>query len=308
VSNFSGDDLKGDVPYREWRFEISCLQNDAEVSQSLLVQAIRKSLRGTAKMSLVSLGESASADAILGKLDSNFGDVSTNEMLMQEFYNSFQRPGESVTSFGCRLENLLQRAVAQGCILSAATNDLLRQKFWKSLASDSLRAQTRHKYDSIGEYNELLREIRLVEKELSLAPSSGTKKVSHHPVLAEDQLKELETRMDRKMDQRMEGFEKRMDSKLEDKFSLILQKLDQGPPPTSSSYNPRPQQPGSYNNNRSYNNNNRSGGGNNSNKKNYYKSRGGYQNKGNNSNNGNRDYSHKGQQKESDSGPKNLNG
>ena len=110
VPFFYGDELKVDAIYMEWRYEIRCLQNDTDVSPSTLVQAIRRSLRGTAKSMLVPLGENPTASAILTKLDTLFGHVSTQSMIMQEFYNSFQKPDEPVTTFSCRLENFLQLA------------------------------------------------------------------------------------------------------------------------------------------------------------------------------------------------------
>jgi hypothetical protein len=135
---FSGDDQKGDISYVEWKFEIRCLMEDPDVTAHIAVQAIRRSLRGTARRLLVSLGESASAADIFRKLDSSFGDVSTHGMLMQEFFNSFQKPDESVAKFGCRLEYLLQLAVEQGQIAKEAKNDLLRHKFWTSLSSKEI--------------------------------------------------------------------------------------------------------------------------------------------------------------------------
>ena len=54
IPSFSGDDQKGDVTYTEWRFEVRCLLRDTEVSASMVVQAIHRSLRGTAPRILVS--------------------------------------------------------------------------------------------------------------------------------------------------------------------------------------------------------------------------------------------------------------
>ena len=250
IPSFSGDDQKGDVSFVELRFEIRCLMSDPDISPGVQVQAIRQSLRGTARKVLVSLGEGATATEILRKLDSLFGDVSTNEMLMQEFFNSFQKPEESVTSFGCRLEGLLQLAVDHGHIAASAKNDMLQHKFWTYLSSERLKSQTRHKYDSITEYDSLLREIRKVEKEMAMAPTpAGKKSATQQPVVVNDQLKEVEDRMDKKLS----DLEKRLDDKLDSKFDLILQKLDQRPSGNFSQNSNRP----SNNNNRRYNNNNR---------------------------------------------------
>ena len=283
VPFFSGDDQKGDVTYIEWRFEIRCLMKDADVSSSTLVQAIRRSLRGTARSILVTLGENATVSAIMAKLDNIFGDVSTGSMVMQEFFNCYQKPDESVTSFGCRLENLLQLAAEHGSLDHAARNDFLRHKFWTSLASDKLKSQTRHKYDSITNFDELLREIRSVEKELQVSHTNpqGSKKAVVQPVMVESQTVDLE----QKFDSKLQDLEKRLDSKFEGKFNQILQKLDSfsgnngGGPGQSSSY---AGQSSSYQGNKK--NYNKSGkkyyGG-----KNFHKGQGGqYQKQGNQGN------------------------
>ena len=102
ISFFSGDEPQGksEVTFREWRFEVQCLFSDPEDTlESTVITAIRRSLRGTAKDLLIPLGERASISAILQKLETFFGDISTNEMIMQEFFNAYQKSGESVTAF-----------------------------------------------------------------------------------------------------------------------------------------------------------------------------------------------------------------
>ena len=85
MPSFSGDEppQKGDVTYQEWRFEVGCLLNDdgIPVSHNQLVQAMRRSLRGTASKLLIPLGENASVEDILHKLDVMFGDVSSKGMI-----------------------------------------------------------------------------------------------------------------------------------------------------------------------------------------------------------------------------------
>ena len=45
-------------------------------------------------------------------------------------------PGECATSFGCRLESMLQNAIESGYLNKSSKNDLLRHKFWTSLSSE----------------------------------------------------------------------------------------------------------------------------------------------------------------------------
>lgn len=131
------------------------------------MQAIRKSLRGTARQMLIPLVERATSQAILYKLDIWFGNVSTNEHIMEKFYTAYQQEGESVTAFASKLEMLLQIAINNGHVTPLARNDMLRSKVWTSLSNESLKSQTRHKYDSIKDFHLLMREIRMVDLELS---------------------------------------------------------------------------------------------------------------------------------------------
>ena len=77
LPTFSGDESsqKGDVQYNEWRFEVTCLLNDTDISESMLLQAIRRSIRGSARKMTIPLGEKATVHDILLKLDAMFGDV-----------------------------------------------------------------------------------------------------------------------------------------------------------------------------------------------------------------------------------------
>ncbi len=161
---------------------------DHTLSENCVLQAIRKSLRGTARQILIPLGESASSSGILAKLDGLFGNVSSNESIMQTFYTASQRDGESVTAYGCRLESLLQTAINNGHVSVSAKDDMLRSKFWSGLRSDALKSHTRHKYDSIKTFDVLLREIRAIDFELGMAHSKsgpGTagkvKSIQHQP-------------------------------------------------------------------------------------------------------------------------------
>ena len=60
--------------YEVWRYEVRCLKVDGLLSEANVLQAIRKSLRGTARETLIPLGEEATSDSMIAKLDtSNIG-------------------------------------------------------------------------------------------------------------------------------------------------------------------------------------------------------------------------------------------
>ena len=81
------------------------------------------------------------------------------------FYSDYQKDNESLVAYGSRLEQTLSKAIRYGHIELAAKDAILRSKFWTGLKSQELRNSTRHLYDSVKDFQLLLKEIRKVEKE-----------------------------------------------------------------------------------------------------------------------------------------------
>ena len=78
--------------------DMQCLVIDPHMNTHVVLQAIRWSLRGTARKMLTPLGERASVEDILSKLETLFGEAVTNG---RNVFYFFQKPGVSVTNFGC---------------------------------------------------------------------------------------------------------------------------------------------------------------------------------------------------------------
>ena len=118
LPKFSGSEepSKGKALYEVWNFEVKCLKNSVYLSEHLLLQAMRNSLRGVASDMLNPLGENASVDDILQKLDGFFGKVATTQTLMQSFYSDCPNEDESIVAFGSRLEHTLSGAIEYGHI------------------------------------------------------------------------------------------------------------------------------------------------------------------------------------------------
>ena len=164
---FSGAEerQKGETSYEIWNFEVKCLQKSNYFPETLLLQAIRKSLKGTARDMLVPLGEDASVSDIVARLDGFYGNVSSSKVLIQSFYGDYQKDNESVVSYGSRIEHTLSTVVTSGHIDQVAKDAMLRSKFWTGLKSQSLKNSTCHLYDTIKDFQRLLREIRKVDQE-----------------------------------------------------------------------------------------------------------------------------------------------
>ncbi|XP_062610021.1 uncharacterized protein LOC134271821 [Saccostrea cucullata] len=165
LPTFSGSEQvqKGEVSYDVWSYEVRCLKG--QWPDHVLLQPVRSSLKGTAREILIPLGEYATVENILAKLDDFYGNVCTPENIMQKFYSDHQQEGESIVSYGSRLEQCSSKAVKVGHIDVNAKDPMLRSKFWSGLRSTQLRNATRHKYETVKEFHSLLREIRQIEQE-----------------------------------------------------------------------------------------------------------------------------------------------
>ena len=100
-----------------------------------MAQAIRNSLKGPARKALIAIQHSAKAPKLLTKLENVFGNVASGESVLHEFYTASQRSDESVTMWGLRLEEIVQKAIEKGHITESQKNEMLRTWFWRALYS-----------------------------------------------------------------------------------------------------------------------------------------------------------------------------
>lgn len=200
---FSGEDPKSktEASYEEWKYEVTCVQKDDMYTKEAIGQAIRRSLRGQAKRVLLPLGTEASNEEILNRLEGVFGNVATGESVLQEFYTAAQKQDETVTAWGLRLEEMLQKAVMKGHIRKEETDSMLRNKFWKYLRNERLKNATRTKFETLKNFEDLRKAVRAEEHEMKV--SSG---VQHQPMRSEEQ--------------------KKIENKDDDKLNMLLAKLN----------------------------------------------------------------------------------
>ena len=169
-SIFSGEDPKPktEATFEEWKYEVSCLRKDKIYSDTVIGQAIRKSLKGQAKKVLLPMGSGASVDEILVRLEGVFGNVATPMSILQEFYTAYQKQDESVAAWGLRLEEILQRAQEKGQLRIEEKDELLRNKFWRSLKSERLKSATRLHFHTIKSFDLLRQKVRAEEYEMKI--------------------------------------------------------------------------------------------------------------------------------------------
>ena len=165
ITAFSGEENrpKGEASYEEWRYEVKCLQRDGVYSKYVIGQAIRKSLRGPAKREIIQMGPTATVEEIMERLESTFANVATGMSVMQEFFTASQKQEESVAAWALRLEEIMQNAIDKGQIKEEEKDDLLRDKFWRSLRSERLKNATRIDFRTVSNFKRLVKAVRTEE-------------------------------------------------------------------------------------------------------------------------------------------------
>ena len=134
-SAFSGGSSKGETEFDLWKYEVDCLILEETYSQEAMKRAIRKSLKGTAGRAIMRLSGQTSLEDIIKKLDKMFGLAARKQQVMKDFYNAEQKESEDVTTWGCRLENIIQRAKQLGKVglSDEDANEILKERFWHGL-------------------------------------------------------------------------------------------------------------------------------------------------------------------------------
>ena len=210
ITYFSGEEPKpkNEATYEEWRYEVECIKKDGIYSEQIIAQAVRKSLKGPAKRVLLPLGPSVSIKDMLSRLEGVFGNVATGESILQEFYTASQKADESVTAWGLRIEEILQKAVIKGNVKDSDTNEMLKNIFWKNLRNDRLKNATRAKFESIQSFELLRRAVRAEEYDMKM-----NKNNVQPPQIKQEQVqenKQEETSLIKQLLSRISELEKQM--------------------------------------------------------------------------------------------------
>ncbi|CAC5407063.1 unnamed protein product [Mytilus coruscus] len=220
---FSGEE-KSEVSFDVWKFEVKCIIREGNYSDTILLQCKRGSLKGKARGLLLSLPDGATPVHIIEKLDRVYGNVFSSEALLQKFYLETQKPGQSVADYGMILADIAQKAVEKGQINTQAKNDMLRSKLWSGLRDPLLKNASRYKYDTVENFDQLLKEIRSIELNLSNYASGSENEIQHQPAVVEQSGIQKMIKSLNLLNTRMESFEgelkKLKDSKPDDTTSF----------------------------------------------------------------------------------------
>ena len=188
-----------DCSFGRWKHEVMCLKEDVRYSDSVVMEAVRKSLKSPAANVLPRLGYSPTVDQIVAKVESTYGSVLSGEVLLERFYSERQKEDESCAKWFDRIEDLVYQALQKKALTEEVVQSSLRQKFWSGLFSESIKDALRHRYEQCT-CEELLVEARCIEEEKSSGKSDKERiKAKSHQVISDDKMDLLLKRLD-KMD------------------------------------------------------------------------------------------------------------
>ena len=159
--------LKGDTTFDLWKYEVQCLLLEATHPQGVIVHAIWKSLKGEAGKIAMRLGANAEVTKLLEKLEGVYGTVERGESLLADFYSAQQGVDESVVTWGCKLEDMLDKAKQKGHVTSAGMDEMLRTKFWLGM-QPQLKDKSRHLFDKCKSFDDIRVQLRIIEHEQKL--------------------------------------------------------------------------------------------------------------------------------------------
>ena len=219
ISIFSGDE-SNDSCYEAWKFEVVTLIKDGTFSDKVIATALTKSLRGDAASVVRRMGLNACIEDIMQKLEGIFGTVEDSESLLSTFYSAEQHPGEKVSTWGCRLEDLLDRALQGQALSSKSIDDMLKVKFWSGL-QDHIKEGTRHLKNTVSDFDQLRVEARKVERE-----RSGSRTQEIFPKLKKSgQVKLMKVDEPECQLEKMKGEIRQMNTKISELHSLVMKNV-----------------------------------------------------------------------------------
>ena len=195
LAAFSGEGLKNKPSYAQWRSEVQSILRAGLYQEPMVMTYVRRSLRGRAADALLAMGTDVMVQQVLDKFDVRFGDVCPTDMTLEKFFTARQLPTESMSAWGCRLEDIVSRIKDPGS--AAAARSMLRTWYWTGTSSDKIRNALRHHFDDGANFESLLRQARIAEQESTSMPVQQRAVVPGNDKLDQilRQLKELTCRV-----------------------------------------------------------------------------------------------------------------
>ena len=165
LSQFYGEDGKGEVTWVAFKYEIEALLCDKVFTQEQILLGVRRACKGKAGDKIRRLGPHISITDVLQKFDSDYGSVESREMVMKKFYSCQQKDDESVTIYASRLEEIFDQAIHLQALRRSDVN-VLKEVFHAGLKRE-IKLMSMYQFDKISNYDDFKREIRKLESSIS---------------------------------------------------------------------------------------------------------------------------------------------
>ena len=170
LPHFSGDGKGCDYGY--WKESVKSLQSLNHDNNAIL-QAIRKSISGTAAKVIGCLPFSSTIDKIIEGLDVSFGELKNDTANWQMFYNARQMKTESIIDWNVRLRDLWKKAPT-ATVSDTETDKIIKAQLWIGLKSIDVKNASRHFNDNNDKSSsDLLLYIRRLEDTTLLQQQPG---------------------------------------------------------------------------------------------------------------------------------------
>ena len=153
-------------------------ENQSKSLQSLkhdntILQAIRKSISGTAAKVIGCLPFSSTIDKIIEGLDVSFGELKNDAANWQMFYNARQQKTESIIDWNIRLMDLWKK-VPTATVPDTEADNIIKAQLWIGLKTTDVKNASRHFNDNTDKSSsDLLLYIRGLEDTTLLQQQSG---------------------------------------------------------------------------------------------------------------------------------------
>lgn len=112
------------------------------------------------------LGTNVSLEKMIEKMDSIFGEIYEGVSVMTEFYSASQKDKENVTTWSCRLENILEKAIQMGKVNRHEADSMLSFMLLKGLRPQLRAIHSIHYVkDKCTSFDQLRVALRKLEKD-----------------------------------------------------------------------------------------------------------------------------------------------
>ena len=132
--------------------------------------AIKRSIKGQAQEIALHMGETATVADILKRFEMMFGDVNPPHVLLAQFYAAEQHPGESVTDWYARIEDIASKIIRKDSTVISPNNYdvIVNTQFWTKMQDDRIKSALRHKFDMLSGSPQFIIEARKIESECKM--------------------------------------------------------------------------------------------------------------------------------------------